>query len=72
MKTYSFDVTLLTTISIAANSRREAEATLRDCVGDANLGAFPNGDPILCEVAIEGELDLAEIEEQEEQRGVAR
>lgn len=62
MKTYIFDTTLTACIRIQANSRAEAEATIRDNLDGAscNAGAWPNGDPILFEASIEGELDRAD------------
>jgi hypothetical protein len=64
LKQFTFSVTLLTTIHVNAASREEAERTVEDCVGgaSANLGAWPNGDPIVCEVGTEGALDLEYID----------
>lgn len=64
MNTYTFDVKLFATITIKAASQAEAEATIRDCVDCAscNAGAWPNGDPILFEASIDGDLDLIEGE----------
>lgn len=56
------DVTLLASIRVEAESVEEARAILQraiDC-NTANLGSFPNGDPILCEVSIEGDIDLGD------------
>lgn len=63
-KEFAFDVTLLTMVRIKAGSRKEAEATLRDILGGArcNAGSYPNGDPVLFEISIEGELDLIEVD----------
>lgn len=67
MKTYTFDVTMSASISIEANSKAEAEATIRDCLGgtSVNAGAWPNGDPIVFEPCIEGEIDFDSVYDHE-------
>ena len=63
MNEYLFDVKLFATIRVKAASEGEAVSILKDILDAAscNLGAFPNGDPILCEASIDGEPDLIEI-----------
>ena len=64
MKEYMFDVKMFASIRVKANSESEARATLNDCVdaADANLGAWPDGSPILCEISTEGEAELIEVD----------
>ncbi|MDN7537055.1 hypothetical protein [Burkholderia cenocepacia] len=52
---YAFDVKLFAAIRVKANSVAEARDKLNECVqeADANLGAWPDGSPILCEVSVE-------------------
>lgn len=63
---YSFDVKLFAAIRVKAQSRAEARKMLLDALdcADANLGAWPSGDPILCEVSLdEGHTgDLIEVD----------
>lgn len=62
MKTFSFDVTLLATIQVSAESVKEARAQLREKLdgAQANFGAWPDGSPILAEVGMEGDAALVE------------
>lgn len=64
MHEYTLDVTLMSTIRVKAHSVAAARQQLRDHVdgASANLGAWPNGEPILCEVSLEGEADLDQID----------
>lgn len=61
---YAFDCTLVCAIRVRAETPQAAAALLRERIdaAEANLGAWPNGDPILCEVSVEGQLDLFEID----------
>ena len=61
---YVFDLTLTATVTLTAVDETTARAVIRDRIDgtSANLGAWPNGDPILCEVGIEGALDLSEVD----------
>lgn len=61
---YAFDVTFAGALRIKAASEAEARATLADCLDciDANLGAWPSGDPILAEVSMNGEPVLYEVD----------
>lgn len=63
LREYTFDVTMIAAIRVKATSQREARDMLREHVdgADANLGAWPDGTPILCEVSVEGDADLAEV-----------
>jgi hypothetical protein len=61
MKDWTFDVTLLTSISARATTRAEAEKKIRHLLSEheANLGIM-DGHPVLRELTIEGDLDLDE------------
>ena len=61
---YAFDVKLFAAIRVRAESEAEARAMIRDHIdgADANLGAWPDGTPILCEVSADGEADLYEVD----------
>jgi hypothetical protein len=52
---YAFDVKLFAAIRVKATSEAEARQMLKDHIdaADANLGAWPNGDPITCEVSLD-------------------
>lgn len=65
MHKYTFDVKLFAAITVDAESEEHARKLLRKCVNgaDVNFGAWPNGDPILCEVFTDdGEDPLIEID----------
>lgn len=68
---YLFDVRLNASIRVKAKTEAEAVAMLEKIdANSANLGAWPNGDPILCEVSIfenagGGSLKAAEIDGEE-------
>lgn len=66
-KVFLFDVTLTGAIRVAAHSEKEARELLAECLdcADANLGAWPNGQPILAEVSLSEDPILAEDEEDE-------
>lgn len=55
--TYTYDLKLVTTITVPAQSEAEARQILEDRLGcaEANFGCFPNGDPILAEVHVDDE-----------------
>lgn len=69
MHEYLFDVKLFAAIRVTADTEAEARQMMRDCIdcATANLGAWPNGDPIICEVSLdEPENDeLIEIDGEE-------
>ncbi|MGZ2408617.1 hypothetical protein [Rhizobium ruizarguesonis] len=52
---YLFDVKLFASIRVKASSEEEARAMMKAEIdgSSANLGAWPNGDPILCEVSLD-------------------
>lgn len=55
MHEYLFDVKLFASIRFRADSEEHARAMMRehiDC-NTANLGAWPSGEPILCEVSLD-------------------
>ena len=60
IKEFAFDCTLICAIRVKAASEAEARATMRDVINatEANLGAWPSGDPILCEVSLDDQADL--------------
>lgn len=65
MKEYLFDVKFFASIRVDAKSEEEAREILRDCLicADANLGEWPNGDPICVQLHMdEGAQPLIEID----------
>lgn len=66
MHEFTFDVTLYTTIRVNAKSAKTARKMLAKAMygAEANLGCWPNGDPILCTMcqAEPDEDDLVEID----------
>jgi hypothetical protein len=70
---FTFQATLLATISIEAAAKAEAEWKLRTVLetSDANLG-FLDNHPIVVPVAIEGDLDLIGAEESVQPRRGSR
>lgn len=65
VREFAFDCTLTTAIRVKAATEADARAMLRAEIdsADANLGAWPNGDPILCEVSLAaGPVDLYEVD----------
>ena len=62
---YAFDVRLYACIRVKAQTEEQARRLLRDCLdcADANLGAWPDGSPILAEVSPDDSSpDLIEID----------
>ena len=71
---FTFQATLLATISVEAATQAEAERKLRTVLetSDANLGFLDNA-PIVVPVAIEGDLDLVDAKKATRpQRGSRR
>ena len=71
---FTFQATLLATISVEAATQAEAERKLRTVLetSDVNLGFLDNA-PIVVPVAIEGDLDLVDAKEAAQpQRGSRR
>lgn len=68
MKQYLFDVKLFASICVEASSEAEARALLTENLDGAlaNLGAWPSGDPIICEVSLDDPAndELIEIDGQ--------
>lgn len=64
MREYAFDVKLFAAIRVKADSETAARKLIQDHIDatTANLGAWPNGDPIICEVSTDGVHDLYEID----------
>lgn len=61
---YAFDLTLASTIRVKANSAAEAVALLKQNLdaADCNMGAWPDGSPILAECSIIGDPSLFEVD----------
>lgn len=60
---FAFDCTLRCAIRVKAASEEEARRLLDGIdANEANLGAWPNGDPILCEVSMAEGASLYEID----------
>lgn len=61
MKEYTFDIDLVTSLTVTAASRAQAERLLRELVdgAEANLGAWPSGSPIIVDVTLE-HIELVE------------
>jgi len=65
VREFSFDARAYVAIRVFAETEEEAMKMLLDNVhiADSNLGAWPNGDPIMAEVTIEqGDVDLIEVD----------
>lgn len=67
MTEFSFNLTLAGTIRLEAANSVEALAILRKKLScaDSNLGAWPDGSPILTELSLSGAPSLCEIDGQE-------
>lgn len=52
---YLFDVKLFASIRVKATSEAEARKLMAQAIdaSTANLGAWPNGDPIVCEISLD-------------------
>ena len=63
---FTFDAKLFAAFTIEAPDRATAEKWLREALdcADINAGALPNGDPIIGEASLDGELDAVEDCEQ--------
>ena len=64
MTEYAFDITLAGALRVEAESEEEARRILFEAIdcADCNLGAWPNGDPILAELSLRGEPVLYEVD----------
>ena len=64
MREFAFDVQLYACIRVPAGTEAEARTLLQQTVhlGLANFGAWPDGEPIMAEVAVDDELSLIEID----------
>lgn len=64
MKEFAFDLTLSATVRVNAKSKREAIKLINEYLGyaEANLGAWPNGDPIEATVCYHSD-DVPELVE---------
>jgi hypothetical protein len=63
MAEYLFDVQLFASITVQADSEDDARNLLNEELRGAscNAGAWPNGDPILFEIAVEDDPDLVSV-----------
>ena len=63
MPLFLYDVTLTTTIRVDAPNAARAQRAIRALFADheANLGQI-NGEPVIAELTIEGDLDLVEVD----------
>ena len=62
---FKFDAILSATFEVDADTQTEAERILRDALDgsvDANFGAWPNGDPIIAQPAICGNVTAVDNE----------
>jgi hypothetical protein len=65
---YTFDVKLFAAITVEAASEREARRMIRAELdgASANLGEWPNGETIVCEVSLDdGPEELVYIDDEE-------
>lgn len=62
MKSYTFDLTLLTSVKVNASSVNEGKTKIREMLEEcqANIGSI-DGDPVLVSLEIEGNIDLGHI-----------
>lgn len=60
---YLFDVKLFTALRVKAEHEDIAIQIIMESLrcATANLGSWPDGEPILAEVSVDGDLDLIEI-----------
>lgn len=65
---FTFDVKLFAEVSVRAHDEESASQIIKDAIDgtSANLGSWPNGDPIVTDVSIDGEPDFVEEDETEE------
>jgi hypothetical protein len=59
---YTFDCTLMATVTVKAETRAEARSILGDVLDCAsvNAGELPNGDALIFEASLDGPLDYVE------------
>lgn len=64
MHEYAFDVKMFAAIRVKAETEAKARAMLAEALdcADCNMGAWPDGTPILCEASMDGDADLYEID----------
>jgi hypothetical protein len=60
---YAFDVKMNASLRVQAQTQTQAKQIMQHTLqcADANLGAWPDGSPILAEISMDGEPDLYEI-----------
>jgi len=63
MNEYAFDITLSAALRVKAPDEATAHALLAETLNcaDANLGAWPDGSPILAEVSLLGDCSLYSV-----------
>lgn len=64
MKEFMFDVKMFASIRVKAEDEKQARAMLRAEVdgAEANLGSWPDGSPMLCQICVDDDIDLIEVD----------
>ena len=59
---YAFDVKMFAVVRVEAETKTAAEGLVQEALrcASVNAGAWPNGDPILFEASLDGEIELLE------------
>lgn len=67
MPQHSFDLQILTSVTVKADSEEEARDIIRDRMHgvEANFGAWENGDPIVAEISVP-ESGITHVDTQED------
>lgn len=68
MPRYTFDVHAFLTVRLDAPDEQTARSLIDDLDGnEVNLGAWPDGSPVLAGLGLDGEHDLVTPEDEDEQ-----
>lgn len=64
MREFTFDLKAFITLRVKAETEEEARSWIDENIDgvDANLGCYPDGQPIVVEVSLDGFHDLMEID----------
>jgi hypothetical protein len=67
MKEFLFDVKMQAAIRVQAETEEEGRKMLGEALdcADGNVGSWPNGDPITCEISMAEDPQLAEASDIE-------